>query len=273
MVKLLPGFPPHVAAYRAAGKVNETEYENVVMERVNQVAKKFGRINFLVRLDTPFTNYSLRTFLKYIRISFAHFRKWSRMAIVTDERWVRRAYRLLNPLVHGELKVYPLTAFEEAKQWVAGPLDAAMGPLSVLGAGLLGTTGMTAFSHWLSRRDSQDFSEPRLLDFLFRQWELPGPFGKAGWQTHYTLGIGWAGVYAFLLKNGYIRAGLLTTAGMGILSGVLAAGCWKGLFLLSPETPPVNQRKFFLQMIPAHLVFTGISVAILRLSEQKAPGR
>ena len=41
MVELLTGFPHHVAAYRATGEVVKEEYEQVVMQRVNQVAAQF----------------------------------------------------------------------------------------------------------------------------------------------------------------------------------------------------------------------------------------
>jgi hypothetical protein len=124
MVELLTDFPPHVAAYRAAGKVNKEEYERVVMARVDEVAEKFGMINFLVLLETDFENYSLGAFLDYVKVSFEHFSKWNRMAIVTDERWVRTAYDFLSPLVHGVINGYELKQYEEAKQWVSEPLNA-----------------------------------------------------------------------------------------------------------------------------------------------------
>jgi hypothetical protein len=124
MVELLTDFPPHVAAYRAAGKVNKEEYEQVVMARVDEVAEEFGSINFLVLLETDFENYSIGAFLDYLKVSFEHFSKWNRMAIVTDERWVRKAYDFLSPLVHGVINGYELNQYEEARQWVSEPLEA-----------------------------------------------------------------------------------------------------------------------------------------------------
>lgn len=121
MVELLTDFPPHVAAYRAAGKVNKEEYEQIVMARVNEVAAAYGRINFLVLLQTDFENYSAAAFLDYLKISFKHFSKWNRMAIVTDERWLRKAYDMLSPLVHGVINGYELNQYAEAKQWVSEP--------------------------------------------------------------------------------------------------------------------------------------------------------
>jgi hypothetical protein len=64
MVELLKDFAPHVAAYRAEGKVEKEEYEQIVMARVNEVAEKYGKINFLVLLETDMQNYSLPAFFR-----------------------------------------------------------------------------------------------------------------------------------------------------------------------------------------------------------------
>jgi len=123
MVELLADFPAHVAAYRATGSVSKEEYRDVVISRVNEVALQFRHINFLVRLETDMDNYSIGAFLKYLKVSFQHFSKWNRMAIVSDERWVRTAYDTLSLLVPGEIRGYPLAQYEEAKAWVSGPVD------------------------------------------------------------------------------------------------------------------------------------------------------
>lgn len=123
MVELLTNFPPHVAAYKAHGTVSKEEYEQVVIKRVDEVATQFGKINFLVLLETDMENYSIGAFLDYVRISFQHFSKWERMAIVSDECWLRNAYNLLGHVVHGTIKTYMLKDFESARQWVSGVLN------------------------------------------------------------------------------------------------------------------------------------------------------
>ena len=101
MVELLKDFPPHVVAYKATGEINKEEYEKQVMASVDEVAATYGSINFLVLLETNLKDYSAATFMQYLKVSFEQFTKWNRMAIVTDERWVRKAYDMLSPLVHG----------------------------------------------------------------------------------------------------------------------------------------------------------------------------
>ena len=123
MVELLTGFPPHVAAYKASGAISKEEYEQMVMSRVDEVAEQYGKINFLVLLETSMTSYSIGAFLEYVQISFRHFSRWERMAIVTDETWLRKAYDLLSHLVHGSIKTYELKDVAEARAWVSGPLS------------------------------------------------------------------------------------------------------------------------------------------------------
>ena len=123
MVELLKDFPPHVAAYRAVGTVHKEEYEKVVMARVDEVAAQYGKINFLVLLETDIGNYTLPAFIDYLKVSFEHFSKWNRMAIVTDQRWLGKAYEILSLLVHGEIKGYELKEFEEAKKWVSASFE------------------------------------------------------------------------------------------------------------------------------------------------------
>src|SRR4051812_16876081 len=96
MVELLKDLPPHVAAYKASGAISTEEYEAVVMARVDEVAATYGRINFLVQLETGMENYSIGAFIDYIKVSFEHFSKWNRMAIVSDQQWLRRTYDALS---------------------------------------------------------------------------------------------------------------------------------------------------------------------------------
>ncbi|QNF33208.1 STAS/SEC14 domain-containing protein [Adhaeribacter swui] len=123
MVELLADFPPHVAAYKASGEVHKDEYEKVVMRRVDEVAAKYDKINFLVRLETGLEEYSLAAFLNYLKVSFEHITRWNRMAIVSDQKWVRLAYDALSPLVPGEINSYELKDYKTAKQWVSAPLS------------------------------------------------------------------------------------------------------------------------------------------------------
>jgi hypothetical protein len=123
MVELLTDMPSHVVAYKASEAISQEEYEAVVMTRIDEVAATYGSINFLVQLETGMENYSIGAFIDYIKVSFEHFSKWNRMAIVSDQGWVRLAYDMLHYVVHGEIRTYELKDLDAAKEWVSDPLN------------------------------------------------------------------------------------------------------------------------------------------------------
>jgi hypothetical protein len=123
MVELLNDFPPYVAAYRAYGIVQKQDYEKIVMAKVDEAAARYGKINFLVLLQTDVWNYSFTAFINHIKVSFEHFSEWNRMAIVTDKQWLSKAYRVLNHLVPGEIRGYEIRQFDEARYWVSQSLE------------------------------------------------------------------------------------------------------------------------------------------------------
>jgi hypothetical protein len=267
MVELLNDFPSYVVAYQASGKVNQDEYERVVMSRVDQVAKQFDAINFIVKLETGMENYSLAALLDYLIISFKHIHRWNRMAIVSDQKTVRRFYDALSPLVPGKIIGYELKDFEKAKAWVSEPHLTDENLLRTkwftgITAGIIGTSAMTLFSKTLSTLARENFSEPDLLGSLYRGWKpsLERSSAKAtGWQTHYAIGITWALIYGMLrIEKRPMASSLL----FGTISGVTGIYMWKKLFALNPRPPQVDRRNFYLQLFFAHLVFgTGVEMS------------
>lgn len=113
MIELLKGFPPYVAAYKAQGTVSVEQYQ-AVKTRADEVTKEFKCVNFLVLVETALSPDAVESLLQCMKTSY----KCERMAIVSNENWVRRAYETLRPLFHGEIASYPISQFYTAKDWV-----------------------------------------------------------------------------------------------------------------------------------------------------------
>lgn len=121
MVELLNDFPPYVAAYKATGQVSKEEYEQVVMARINEVARQYGKINFLVLMATDVSDYSFGSLVDYVKMTFNHFKEWNRLAVVSDAQWVNKVYEALGGLVYGKVKSFRINEYEEARQWISEP--------------------------------------------------------------------------------------------------------------------------------------------------------
>ncbi|RZM28436.1 MAG: hypothetical protein EOO88_08965 [Pedobacter sp.] len=142
-------------------------------------------------------------------------------------------------------------------------------------SGFTGTTFMTAASALMSLMPHENFKEPehlstmaaRLAPFLSK-----GTKTLAGWGAHYGMGFIFAAVYVELWESRKIEHTIKNGIILGLLSGVLGLFIWKGTFKMHPLPPNIRYLDFYLQRIPAHVVFAIFTTIAYRLIKtQEAP--
>ena len=137
--------------------------------------------------------------------------------------------------------------------------------------GAVGTTVMTAFSALMSLLPKEEFREPdqlkkmvaRLLPFLSSKGKT-----MAGWAAHYGMGMLFAAAYVDLWENGKIKADFKTGLVLGGVSGVVGMLIWRASFWLHPFPPNNRKLDFYLQRIPAHIVFAVFATIAYRSSKR-----
>ena len=143
-------------------------------------------------------------------------------------------------------------------------------------SGFTGTSFMTASSALMSLLPSEDFKEPkhlatmtgRLAPFLSKRAQQ-----LAGWGAHYSMGFLFAAVYVELWETRKIEHSIKNGLILGVLSGLLGMLIWKGTFKAHPLPPNLKYLDFYLQRIPAHVVFAVFSTIAYRLiKEQEQKG-
>jgi hypothetical protein len=140
----------------------------------------------------------------------------------------------------------------------------------ILAGGITGTTFMTLFSYLVSLADDENFSEPERLGQLVGRLvpKLDKQQSQAlGWLGHYGVGLLFALVYVELWRCGKLKPDLKTSLWLGGLSGLLAVVVWKTTFKMHPLPPSLSFNKYYLQLIPAHMVFAvfaGVGYQILK---------
>lgn len=124
--------------------------------------------------------------------------------------------------------------------------------------GISGTTFMTASSALMSLIPHEQFQEPDQLFKLIGRlapW-LPKSYKKiASWGAHYTMGLLFAAAYVELWEKKKIEHSFKNGIILGILSGLLGMLIWKATFSIHPLPPNNRKSHFYLQRIPAHVVF------------------
>ena len=128
----------------------------------------------------------------------------------------------------------------------------------ILVSGVAGTSFMTLFSYLVSIADGENFSEPDRLGQLAKRLvpKLSKEQRQAlGWLGHYGVGLLFALVYVELWHRGKLKPDFGTCLWLGGLSGLLAVTIWKTTFKVHPLPPLLSFNKYYLQLIPAHVIF------------------
>ena len=118
MIELITGLPNDTVGFRATGKVTKQDYEDVVEPAIKSLVETKGKINFLLVLDTDIRNYTLAADYKDIMTGLKYFKHWRKIAVVTDQDFVRNFVVGINYPLPGETKAFSTAAFDEAKKWV-----------------------------------------------------------------------------------------------------------------------------------------------------------
>jgi len=125
------------------------------------------------------------------------------------------------------------------------------------GCSIAGTTMMTASSALMSLI-GQDFREPERLNGLISRALpfLPKHVKSfSAWAAHYAMGAAFSAIYVRLWDSKTLKPTGTCGLFLGAVSGLIGIAIWKATFVAHPLSPMMNYRRFYLQRIPAHIVF------------------
>jgi len=138
--------------------------------------------------------------------------------------------------------------------------------------GVAGTSVMTLGSELMSLLSSENFREPEHLETLIGRL-APQLSDKAkqiaGWGAHYAMGMVFAAIYIDLWEKRKIKHNIKNGLILGALSGILGLLIWKGTFKAHPLPPWLNYDHFYLQRIPAHIIFAVAATITYRLLQKE----
>ncbi|HXS57174.1 MAG TPA: STAS/SEC14 domain-containing protein [Hanamia sp.] len=119
MIEVIQGLPAKVAAFRATGSVTEDDYIKVVNPLCDKVYKEFGKINYLMDIDTPLSNYSAGAWIKDALLGFIYFTDWRKIAIVSPKKGIKDFTDFFGKLIPGKSKGFMSEDLDQAIRWVS----------------------------------------------------------------------------------------------------------------------------------------------------------
>ena len=121
MIKILEGFPDNVIAASAVGRVTRQNYEEVLIPRVEAIAKKHPKIRCYYEIGADFSGMEPGAVWEDFRVGVEYWTRWERVAVVTDVTWIAHVVNALRFLLPGQIRVFPIGEKETAHAWVGAP--------------------------------------------------------------------------------------------------------------------------------------------------------
>jgi hypothetical protein len=115
--------PPGTIGFEAIGEIDDDDFEDVVAPVLRQQIASGHKLRLLYLLGPQLSDYDGDAAQEEFKFAARHATAYERVAIVTDESWLRPALRLISVLVPGKIRGFPVVDLADARTWVAEGLD------------------------------------------------------------------------------------------------------------------------------------------------------
>jgi hypothetical protein len=128
--------------------------------------------------------------------------------------------------------------------------------LRLLKMSLISTTAMTLFSCIMSINKKQTFIEPLVLNkLLFPKKKNSRRHHILGYIGHFSVGLLFSSVYKLTWERSPVSEIEKNSGTMGLINGLAGISGWHIFFLANPDPPKVPLKKYYLQLLAAHVIF------------------
>lgn len=119
MIRIMSELPPGVLGFEARGKVTAHDYETILMPEIDRAVAEGEELRLLYYFGPEFERFSVGAVIEDTRLGFEHIRQWERIAVVSDEDWIRGSVGLFGTLMRSTIRAFPNAQLAEAQAWVS----------------------------------------------------------------------------------------------------------------------------------------------------------
>jgi stage II sporulation SpoAA-like protein len=124
MLKRISHMPVGTLGFEAVGEVDDDDVEKVLAPALNAWVAQRGKVRLLYVLGSRMKEFEGDAVSENAKFVARHPTAFERVAVVSDEEWLRPAIKALSLLLPGEAKAFPVRQLTAAKTWLAEGYDA-----------------------------------------------------------------------------------------------------------------------------------------------------
>lgn len=122
MIEQIKNLPENMVGFLASGEVSKDDFD-IVHKKVGQLVDKTGKLNYMLFLDTPPSEFSIGAWWEDALLGIKNITKWNRAAIISDSETVDKFTAAFSKVMPGEFKVFQKNDLERAIDWTSEKID------------------------------------------------------------------------------------------------------------------------------------------------------
>jgi SpoIIAA-like len=119
MIELMTDLPDNVVGFTAVGEVTDDDYEKVLIPAMEAKLEKYDKIRALYNFGSDYDKFDSDAMWDDAKVGFKHLTSFEKIAVVADEKWIRRSIKAFGWLMPGEVKLYSGDELDDAKAWIS----------------------------------------------------------------------------------------------------------------------------------------------------------
>jgi hypothetical protein len=119
MLRAMSDMPPGTIGFEAKGEVEDDDWEHVVEPVLRREIADGHKVKLLYVLGAQAREVEGDAMSADVGFRARHASSFERVAVVSDEDWMRPALRALSFLMPGKARGFRVSELEEAKAWLA----------------------------------------------------------------------------------------------------------------------------------------------------------
>lgn len=120
MIEQLKDFPDNALAVVCHGRITKEDYEKVLVPAVVEALKRHDKLRLYYETGKDFDGIDAGAVWQDFMVGMEHFKRWERIAVVTDVEWIKHTMHFFSFVMPAEMKTFSSAQATEARAWIAG---------------------------------------------------------------------------------------------------------------------------------------------------------
>jgi hypothetical protein len=118
MLTKISDVPDSVLGFRASGELTSDDYRNVLIPAVEAALQSQDKLRLLYFLGNDVTGFTPGAAWQDTKVGMTHPTRWEKIAVVTDNEWLRHSAGIFGYLIPGEIKGFRTDQEADARAWI-----------------------------------------------------------------------------------------------------------------------------------------------------------